>query len=152
MACTMATIIATLLAVRADAVTPTPELPPFQVYTTPAGTEFGLTLPRANATSGGAPPRLAIALASTINDTLGRLVMSGCPSAYYFANACPWLVEQGWSVRGLPRLLVGSAACRLVGAPRPDRAIGGVASLIGIRFCLHTGRVRRWICRPMASR
>lgn len=76
------------------AVTPTPELPPFTLFTTESGTEFGLTLPRVSGT--GPPPRLAIALASTINETLGRVVQSGCPSVFYFANACPWLVAQGW--------------------------------------------------------
>ena len=99
---TAAAFLATQAA-GAVAVTPTPELPPFSVFTTPSGTEFGLTLPRGAGT--GPPPRLAIALASTMNETLGRVVQSGCPSVFYFANACPWLVAQGWCApaRARPR-------------------------------------------------
>ncbi len=67
-------------------------------HTADGGTEFGLTLPQHNVAEPGTdhPPRLAIALAGTINETLGRVVQSGCPSVFYFANACPWLVARGW--------------------------------------------------------
>jgi hypothetical protein len=92
-------VIAAQVVVAAAAVTPTPELPPFSMHTTESGTEFGLTLPRRSTSGAGRPPRLAIALASTINETLGRVVQSGCPSVYYFANACPWLVARGWCAR-----------------------------------------------------
>ena len=83
------------VAAPAPSPTPVPALPPFTVHTTEAGTEFGLVLP-AKADGSGAPPRLAIALASTINETLGPVPMTGCPDLYYFANACPFLVERGW--------------------------------------------------------
>ena len=43
-------------------------------------------------------PRLAVALAADFNTTLSG--PSGVPSdKFYYANACPWLVQRGWCAR-----------------------------------------------------
>eukprot|EP01043_Picozoa_sp_COSAG02_P059925 COSAG02_NODE_7727_length_2873_cov_6.172275_3_plen_163_part_00 len=121
-------------------------------HTTEGGTEFGLTLPQhsVDETDTRHPPRLAIALAGTINETLGRVVQSGCPSVFYFANACPWLVAQGWceSSCRLCSVLEYSHRVQLrTHTTRLDRTCWRMIATAGLR----TGRARRWTCLPTGS-
>lgn len=112
----------------AAAVTPTPALPPFKLHTTTTGTEFGLVLPTETSHR---LPRLIIALGSTISATLGP--GSGTPDKYYYSNACPWLVQQGWACASLDlpshgkQVLPGEPAGGIAGWRwRTDRGIDWV--------------------------
>ena len=114
-------LLATLSVVSAQ--TSVPDMPPMVIHTIPPGPppgpppwcakppcpgpppppkgfDFGLVMPA----SGSFPlPRLAIALAADYKTTLlpGPVLPGGPNDKYYYANACPWLVQAGWACASL---------------------------------------------------
>ena len=73
---------------------PAPPPPP------PKGFDFGLIMP---ATGSFPLPRLAVALSADYKSTLlpGPVLPGSPPDKYYYANACPWLVQAGWACASL---------------------------------------------------
>eukprot|EP01048_Picozoa_sp_COSAG05_P007219 COSAG05_NODE_504_length_9208_cov_22.420024_2_plen_426_part_00 len=74
--------------------------PPAPPPTPPKGFDFGLVMP---ATGSYPLPRLAIALSADYKSTLlpGPVLPGSPPDKYYYANACPWLVQAGWACASL---------------------------------------------------